>query len=885
MTERDIFLALLDIPDPAARSAFLAKACARDAALRERVENLLQSHDAAGSFLGKPALPPLTPTPLSLEERGGGKGRPDDGATQDLGADSLADKGAAADGNDFSFLAASTRPDSLGRLGHYEILEVLGRGGFGIVFRAFDESLRRVVAIKVLVPEMAATSPARKRFLREARASAKVQHDNIVQVFAVEEEPLPHLVMEFVPGETLQQLLDRNGPLEVPEVVRLGRQIAEGLGAAHDKGLIHRDVKPGNILIEAPSPPTPLPRGERGECGHVKIADFGLAQAADDASMSQSGIIAGTPMYMAPEQASADVLDHRADLFSLGSVLYTMCSGRPPFRASSTLAVLKRVAEDTPRPIREIIPEVPQWLCDLIARLHAKKPEDRIATAREVAELLERGLAGAVGHVSKVPADRACGKCPPRRWRWAVAAAAVLVLLGGLGITEATGVSDVRGTVIRLFSPEGTLVVKVDDPGVSVKIDGSDIVITGAGAKEIRLKPGRYVVEASKDGKLVSRELVAVTKDGRQVVRVSQEPITVTKADVEKQDFDRRAAYYVLSIGGAVRINDEDRNVGAVAELPQEPFRLTVVSFDMNKQVTDAGLAAFEGCTNVTYLSLYGCRQLTDAGLARFKDCKGLTYLELEHVSVTDASLAAFKNYKNLKHLHLGNTQVTDAGLAYLKDLKNLTQFQLLNQPVTDAGLAQLKDWKDLTFLDLRGVHVTDAGMAYFKDCKDLTTIWASGTSITDAGLAVFKDCKNLAELDLAGTSITDEGLAHLKGREKLTGLNVGGTAVTDAGLAHLAGLNGVTALSLGGTKVSDAGLAHLKGMPLRLLVIHDTGITDLTPLQGMTLEDIRLTPKNITKGLDMLRDMQSLKTIGIGNQAWPAAEFWERYGKGEFKE
>src|SRR5207302_3619840 len=123
------------------------------------------------------------------------------------------------------------------------------------------------------------------------------------------------------------------------------------------------------------------------------ITDFGLARAADDASLSQSGLVAGTPMYMAPEQAQGETLDHRADLFSLGSVLYVMCSGRPPFRANSTLAVLKRVAEDTPRPIPEIIPEVPSWLCDLITRLHAKKPEDRIATAKEVADLLARGPA------------------------------------------------------------------------------------------------------------------------------------------------------------------------------------------------------------------------------------------------------------------------------------------------------------------------------------------------------------------------------------------------------------------------------------------------------------------------------------------------------------
>ena len=163
-------------------------------------------------------------------------------------------------------------------------------------------------------------------------------------------------------------------------MLRIGHQIAEGLAAAHDQGLIHRDIKPGNILLE-------------DGVERVKITDFGLARAADDASLTQSGVIAGTPMYMAPEQALGGSIDQRADLFSLGSVLYVMCTGRPPFRASTTLAVLKRVAEDTPRPIREVIPEVPEWLCTIIAHLHAKDPAERTASAREVADLLKARLA------------------------------------------------------------------------------------------------------------------------------------------------------------------------------------------------------------------------------------------------------------------------------------------------------------------------------------------------------------------------------------------------------------------------------------------------------------------------------------------------------------
>ena len=309
MNEETILGTALEMP-PDARAAYLVEACGNDETLRERLERLLAASEKVGNFMAKPAVAPAV----------------DPGVTEalSLSADGAA-KTASADEEPLTFLTPSARRDSLGRLGHYEVLQVLGRGGFGIVFRAFDEVLQRVVALKVMAPQLAATSPARKRFLREARSSAQVRHENVVQVYEVAEQPLPYLAMEFIPGETLQQKLDRVGPLEVPEVLRIGRQIAEGLAAAHAMDLIHRDIKPGNVLLE-------------GGQQKVKITDFGLARAADDASISQSGIIAGTPMYMAPEQALGQTLDQRADLFSLGSVLYQMVAGRPPFRANTTVA-------------------------------------------------------------------------------------------------------------------------------------------------------------------------------------------------------------------------------------------------------------------------------------------------------------------------------------------------------------------------------------------------------------------------------------------------------------------------------------------------------------------------------------------------------------------
>ncbi len=436
-----------------------------------------------------------------------------------------------------SFLAPSPRPEALGRLGHYDVLGTAGRGGMGVVLRAADEKLQRVVAIKVMALELAASATARKRFIREARAAAAVCHEHVVTIHAVEEEHSPpYFVMQFVEGVSLQDKLDRTGPLELREILRIGLQMAEGLAAAHKQGLIHRDVKPANILLE-------------NGVERVKITDFGLARAVDDASVTQSGIIAGTPLYISPEQAEGQHLDQRSDLFSLGSVLYALCTGRAPFRASTRQGVLNRVCEGTPRPNREINPDIPDWLCALIARLHAKMLEARFPTAAEVAAVLAEQLAalerltssisppttllpasggtygGRSGEPSRISLTRPAGPTTfrKRRQRWLVAAAIGLVLLAGLGMMDTAGVTHLAGTVIRLLSPQGTLLVEVEDPGVSVTLDGAELIITGTGTREIRLRPGQHRIQASKDGKLVRQELVTITNHGRQVVRVSRE--------------------------------------------------------------------------------------------------------------------------------------------------------------------------------------------------------------------------------------------------------------------------------------------------------------------------------------------------------------------------
>ena len=293
-------------------------------------------------------------------------------------------------------LSPPSHPEMLGRIGRYEVERLIGSGGMGVVFKAFDTELNRPVAVKVLAPYLAGSGAARKRFAREARAAAAVVHEHVVAIHNVETDgEAPFLVMQFVAGESLQQRIDREGPLELCEILRIAMQTAAGLAAAHAQGLVHRDVKPSNIMLEQ-------------GIERALLTDFGLARASDDASLTHTGYHPGTPQYMSPEQARGEAVDARSDLFSLGSVIYMMCTGRPPFRAETSYGVLRRITDTEPRAIREINPAIPVWLEGIVARLHAKSPGDRFTSADEVHELLENCLAH-VQQPSAVPLPANCG--------------------------------------------------------------------------------------------------------------------------------------------------------------------------------------------------------------------------------------------------------------------------------------------------------------------------------------------------------------------------------------------------------------------------------------------------------------------------------------------
>lgn len=258
-------------------------------------------------------------------------------ATEETRADPGAEGNPAGEWD--SFLSPPLDPRERGGLGPYRVLRVLGAGGMGVVFLAEDSQLHRPVALKAMLPTLAGNSVHRQRFLREARMAAAIEHEHVVTIHQVgEDRGVPFLAMPLLKGESLEDRLQRVGKLPLTEVLRIGREIAEGLQAAHELGLIHRDIKPANIWLE-------------GARARVKILDFGLARALADTGLTQQGTILGTPAYMAPEQGRGDPVDERSDLFSLGCVLYRACTGFVPFPGSDLVAQLMAVATHEPPPL------------------------------------------------------------------------------------------------------------------------------------------------------------------------------------------------------------------------------------------------------------------------------------------------------------------------------------------------------------------------------------------------------------------------------------------------------------------------------------------------------------------------------------------------------
>jgi serine/threonine protein kinase/Leucine-rich repeat (LRR) protein len=808
-----------------------------------------------------------------------------------------------------TILAPAESPGDLGRLGPYRVLKVLGRGGMGVVFLAHDPALDRPVALKTVLPNQAEGEEVRRRFLREARAAAAVRHDNIVVIHQVgEDRGMPFLAMEYLEGETLEDRLRHDKRLPLAEALRVGEELARALAHAHGKGLIHRDVKPGNIWLEGePAAGAalggPVPGGSPGGATwrRVKLLDFGLSRAGEgEPHLTQPGGIVGTPAYMAPEQARGEEVDCRCDLFSLGAVLYRLTTGEQPFKGHHTFGVLTALATHRPPPPHTVQPDLPVALSDLVMRLLAKDSANRPSSARAVAEELAalaadlgkgerpaRAEKKAPGPVRAVAASAAKepestiltepGPAPGPRAKTGRGRKSLLI---GLGLLALVPLGWWLATVVlRVETPNGTLLVKIDDPETEAWIKNGKLILTGPDGKvrytlapserDKKIEAGPYTVRVEgADGLTLDTPEFTMKKGGEVTVRVTAEPRAVAKAS----DPDRTAALWALKHKGVVGVEvagEPARQVDQPGALPSSPFRLVLAHLEGRREIGDQELNVLEGLQGLVVLNL-GYTNVSDVGLAHLEHLETLQDLVLWHTRVMGAGLASLRRMKKLQGLALDAIPVSDEHLESLQGLTELQSLTLSGSQVAGPGLRHLRGAKGLRGLTLNKTRLSDTGLEQLAEFKNLNHLEIAATLVTNDGLRRLGDLTKLELLGLGATAIGDEGLKHLKELKNLRHLGLDQTQVTNDGLRQIGGLTKLQTLRLEGTAVGDEGLKHLKELKnLTLLGLARTQVTGdglrqiggLTKLQTLGLDGTRVADA----GLDNLQGLTRLRGIWLG--------------------
>ncbi len=486
-------------------------------------------------------------------------------------AQSLSDVAQAAQSPAGSIPIANLPPE-LAANQQYEILREFGRGGMGVVYLAKNKLMDRLEVLKVVNKTLLDRPGSVERFLREIRSAAKLSHPNIVGAYsAVQAGDLLAFAMEYVEGEDLAKLVKSQGPLPVMHACYYVQQAALGLQHAHEKQMVHRDIKPQNLIL-----------ARAGKKHFVKILDFGLAKAtrekAEETGLTGEGAMLGTPDYVAPEQTlDAARADIRADIYSLGCTLYYLLSGAPPFKGRSLFEILQAHHSSEARPLNLGRPEVPEELAALVRRMMAKDPAKRYQTPAEVVQALgkfnkpgsksapakpsleasmitegktARSLPPALpvreavktaparpeiepvaaeprkSHPTRKPAAPTVKPSATGKWLLGAGVGAGVLLLALLGMWA--------GGVFKVRTPDGILVLEVNEPNPEVLVDGAKATLTwdhGGKKAEIRVKPGTHRVEVSKDGFTVSGEDVTVESEGRTVFTASIQKIADAKAE------------------------------------------------------------------------------------------------------------------------------------------------------------------------------------------------------------------------------------------------------------------------------------------------------------------------------------------------------------------
>jgi serine/threonine protein kinase len=727
---------------------------------------------------------------------------------------------------------AQTLPPGLADHPDYQIKRELGRGGMGVVYLAHNRLMGRDEVLKVMGRHVMERPRVLDRFLREIRVVAELRHPNIVtayHAFRLGESIV--FAMEYVAGLDLSRMVKAKGPLPVGHACNFVYQAALGLQHAHEVGFVHRDIKPGNLMLS-----------HSKDKAVIKILDFGLAKTTreekGDSGLTSEGQALGTPDFIAPEQIlDAPSADIRADIYSLGGTLHYLLAGLPPFQAPSLYDIYQAHISRDANPLNLVRPEVPAELAALVAKMMAKDPARRFQTPGEVAQALvpffKKGTAAFEGPRAEVSqagqstagqregkavstaaqpatdagrpmvgaktaaeptvpeaqwesligfreADRSNeatpSSAPSRQPPWVCLSVAIAVLLFGFVVTGAL--------VLRVKTAYGLIKLVNLPADAEVFVDGAEVAVTWPGGGKpavVTVTAGKHKIKVEKDGLGVSGEEVTVQAGGKQEFLVRFGPLPDMHPGQDGPPVESAEM-------PTAPLTPSPRAASAApprSESNKDPAPSDSVPGDRDRRAAQAVLLLGGSVT----VRVNGRNRPIEPGKALPPEAFQLT------------------------HVHLGDQpELTDAGLQPLEGLTNLIELSLSKaRKVTGAGVAHLRNLPGLKHLWLDGTSVTDAGLGSLSRLAQLKSLWLDGTRVTDAGLEHLRSLTQLKELNLSRTQVTDAGLVRLHDLKHLEKLHMNGTRVTDSGLVHLKVLTQLKELHIHDTRVTAAGVEGLK--------------------------------------------------------------------------
>lgn len=771
-------------------------------------------------------------------------------------------------------------------LGNYILLDRIGAGGMGQVFKARHRRMDREVAIKVLAPDLVSRPGAIARFEREVRAAAKISHPNIITAFDADHAGSVHfLVMEYVQGGDLSALVKKQGPLSVSQAIDVVSQAARGLEAAHAAGIVHRDIKPANLLLDVK--------------GTVKILDMGLARLGDAADavttsdLTNTGAVMGTVDYMAPEQAvDCKHADGRADIYALGCSLYWLLTGKPPYGGDTMMAKLL-AHRGAPIPsLRSDRPDVPEAVESLFRRMVAKSPDDRYATIAELESDLKRIRAGTLPEDRYTP-GAAPGAGPKRRQAAEAPAEGTIVLSddetddtghvddfmpdlesvsvqmpawkrtlsslldekgrGVLWAIVSTGAAGAAILAVFLASkqrPTGSVVVEINQPDAVVRVlDDTGEVETskdgGAGKVTINVDPGRHRLVVTKEGFEDFGEAFDVAAGGRTEISARLVPVASSQAvaavapvasGTQPQPTPASEVEAAKRAIGRANMAAERR---AAAWAVKHAAGLEVLTAGGRKVIAAGGEPPQEdfAVTAIRFPQRVDWAQET---LEFLPDLVALESLDVFDTAIPAAALKSVARCRSLLELSLQRCDVDDGDVALLGPLESLTALRLPDNPLTDAAIPSIAQHGGLMELNLGDTPVRCADLGPLESCDQLADLQLGGCWLGATWADQVARVASLRGLDVSFTNARDEDIAKLRALPLLEDLSLRGAAVGDGAVESLIAMPSLSTCWVEMTALSESGARRLaEGSKGRVAINADPQFADRTMVPDRLLAAI----------------------------------------------